>query len=106
MGSVIEFNDTLKIKEDEFPGELAEGEVYSFHLNDRRIFHLHPVRVFLVKEIEGKWDYVGHVYIIEQTINAMDNTTSGRFIVSKLYTREYVEIVNRNEPPNGKGYVK
>ncbi|MCK6562478.1 hypothetical protein L6R21_25035 [bacterium] len=106
MGSILEFNDTLKIGSEFLPKEIEEGKEYSFKLKDRRIFHLHPVRVFLVEEKDGKWNYIGHAQIIEQTIDALNNTTSGRFIVSKLYSKEYVEIVNRNEPPTGKEYVK
>lgn len=106
MGSILEFNDTLKIKSEYLPDVLEEGKEYSFKVKDRRIFHLHPVRVFLVEERNGKWNYIGHAQIIEQTIDALNNITSGRFIITKLYSKEYVELVNQNEPPKGKVLVE
>jgi hypothetical protein len=102
MGSNIEFNDTLKIEMSEFPKDLQEGKEYFFKREGRRLYHLYPVRVFLVKEVDEKWFYIGHAQVIEQTINAIDNQTSGKFLVTKLYSKEYADIVNKNEPPHGK----
>lgn len=103
MGRLIEFNDTLKIKNG-FPEKLELGGEYSFSLDDRRVFHLTPVRVFLVQEIDGKWNFRGHAQIIEFTVNALANKTSGRFMVSKIYTEEERKIINKLESPEGKAY--
>jgi hypothetical protein len=105
MGSIIEINDTLKIKSEHLPTNMKVGNLYDFEINDRRIFHLSPVRVFLVEEIEGKWNYIGHAQIIELTINANSNSTKGKFILSKIYDKEYCKLVNINEPPEGKGFL-
>jgi|LakMenEpi03Aug12_release.lakeMendotaPanAssembly.Ray.scaffolds.fasta_scaffold757700_1 hypothetical protein len=71
MGSKIEVNDTLQLtKEQGFPSELLNlaahlkdpctaeklrGKAFSFNKEDARLFHLDPVRVFLVENIAGKW---------------------------------------------------
>ena len=73
MGSFIEMNDTLQIsKEQGFPGELnyeqhkikplvaSDFEDKIFEFKDKpkiRIYHLPPVRNFLVQNIDGKWLY-------------------------------------------------
>src|SRR5512135_3644655 len=107
MGSVLEFNDTLKLRRgDGFPNKIKLGGKYSFSIADRRIYHLKPVRVFLVEEIEGLWNFIGQVQIIELTINAETNKTSGRFIVTKLYERDYAQLLNKYDSPPGKGYIK
>jgi hypothetical protein len=103
MGSLIKFNDTLKIKTG-FPEKLELGGEYSFSLDDRRVFHLTPVRVFLVEEISGKWNFRGHAQILEFTVNALTNKTSGRFMVSKVYREEERKLINKLESPEGKAY--
>jgi hypothetical protein len=102
MGSILEFNDTLKLESDYLPEKIEEGKEYTFNVSGRRIFHMFPVRIFLVEEKDEKWNYIGHAQIIIQTINALDNTTSGKYIISKKYSKDYMELVNRNEPPKGK----
>ncbi|WFU79401.1 hypothetical protein QA645_33645 [Bradyrhizobium sp. CIAT3101] len=98
-------NDTLKLKRgSNFPSQLAVGSVYEFSLDGRRVFNLAPSRVFLVEEIDGQWNYVGHVRILVQTIDAMTDKTSGRFEVVSLYPAEYVQLVNQHEAPKGRGY--
>ncbi len=104
MGSILEFNDTLKIRSELLPDTLKEGGEYSFRLAGRRIFHLPPVRVFLVEEIDSNWNYIGHAQITRQTIDAVENVTLGRFLVTKLYSEAYLTQVNLNEPPQGKSY--
>jgi len=104
MGSSIEINDTLKLKRGAgFPPDVREGGEYSFALPGRRLFHLKPVRVFLVEEIEGKWNFIGQALVLEQTIDAERDETRGRFVVTALYTKEYAALVNRHESPPGKG---
>lgn len=106
MGSNIEFNDTLKIQNSDFPKDISVGKEYLFRLEGRRLFHLHPVRVFLVKEEDGKWWYVGHAQIFEQTINAIENCTTGKFMITKLYSKDYTTLVNEYEPPEGKQPIR
>ena len=106
MGSSIEINDTLKLKRGEgYPPDIREGCEYTFSLPGRRLFHLKPVRVFLVEEIEGRWNFVGQALILEQTIDAEQDITRGRFRVTSLYPKDYAALMNRHEAPKGKGYV-
>lgn len=105
MGSLIEINDTLKITTEQGMPEVIElGQRYTFSLSDERLFHRPPVRVFLVHEINGYWKYIGHVQIVEQTINSDRRTTKGIFEVTKLYDSVYARIVSINEAPQGKSY--
>jgi hypothetical protein len=107
MGSLIELNDTLKLKRGAgFPNPVAEGAEYAFTLPGRRLFHLKPVRVFLVEEIDGKWNFVGQAMILEQTIDAERDETRGRFVVKALYPREYAVLMNRHDAPSGKSYTE
>ncbi len=60
MGHLIELNDTLKLKRGAgFPAELRVGGVYDFSIAGRRLYNLKPTRVFLVEEIDGKWNLRG-----------------------------------------------
>ncbi len=99
MGSMIEINDTLKLPEGVIPEPFTENIEYRFKRQDRRLYHLHPVRVFFVIERNKQWDYIGHALILSQTINAIDNTTEGVFIIDKLYTDEHRQLMNRYESP-------
>lgn len=106
MGSTLEFNDTLKLRRGEgFPQAINLTDEYTFTLKGRRMFHMAPVRVFLVEEIEGKWNFIGQALISELTINALDDTTSGRFKLAKLYGRDYAMQLNQHDAPEGKGYT-
>ena len=106
MGSSIEINDTLKLKRDEgFPPDIREGGEYGFKVAGRRLYHLKPVRVFLVEDIDGKWNFIGQALVLEQTIDAEREETRGRFVLSKLYPKDLAALMNRNEAPAGKGYV-
>jgi hypothetical protein len=105
MGSIIEFNDTLKLKKgDGFPENIEEGKEYRFLIEERRIYHLYPVRVFLVEEIDKMWNFIGQVHIIELTINPIEEKTHGVFRVFKIYSRDYALLLNENDAPTGKGY--
>jgi hypothetical protein len=70
----------------------------------RRVFHLTPVRVFLVEEINGKLNFRGHAQILEFTVNALANKTPGRFIVSKVYRDEERKLIDKLESQEGKAY--
>ena len=105
MGHLIELNDTLKLKRGAgFPENLRVGGVYQFSIAGRRLYNLKPTRVFLVEEIDGKWNMVGHAMILRQTIDAVAERTTGEFEVSQLYPPDYVKLVNRFDTPPGKGY--
>lgn len=105
MGSSIEINDTLKLRRGAgFPPDIREGGEYAFTLSGRRLFHLMPVRVFLVEEIEGRWNFAGQALILEQTIDAAKDETRGRYKVTRLYPADHVAFMNRYEAPAGKGW--
>jgi len=121
MGSYIELNDTLQLTTEQgFPEELNlekhlqksltaadfAGRVFSFHDKPNiRIFHLAPLRCFLVHNINGRWLYWGHCLIVEQTINALDKTTSGKFTIAKIYEPEHQRLMSRIEVDPGKEYI-
>lgn len=105
MGHLIEINDTLKLKRGAgFPADIRVGGVYDFSISGRRLYHLKPTRVFLVEEIDGKWNVVGHAMILRQTIDAVTDRTTGQFEITKLYPPEYAKLVNQFDAPAGKGY--
>jgi len=116
MGSYFEINDTLQItKEQGFPSELDynnhknkpfvaedfKDKVFEFkNKPDIRIYHIPPVRVFLVENIDGKWLYWGLAHILEITQDYIKKTTSGKFRIEYLYTPEEMRnahpIIDRN----------
>jgi hypothetical protein len=120
MGSYIEFNDTLQLTTEQgFPFELDlqkhlqkpfkveqfKDKVFIFKDKPNvRLFHSAPTRVFLVHNIDGKWLYWGHCLIIEQTINAETKTTSGKFIIIKIYEPGHQQTMSREEVDPGKEY--
>lgn len=104
MGSAIEINDTLKLtREEGLPERTHVGLEFQFSKPDRRLFHLKPVRVFLVEEIEGKWNFIGQALIHELTIDAERNETRGRAEITKIYPRDYARQMNQHDAPSGKG---
>jgi len=121
MGSYIEFNDTLQLTTEQgFPAELDlqkhlqkpftaeqfKDRVFTFKDKQNiRLFHPAPTRVFLVHNIDGKWLYWGHCLIIEQTINAETKTTSGKFIITKIYDPKHQQSMSREEVDLGKEYL-
>jgi hypothetical protein len=105
MGSLIELNDTLKLKRNAgFPPDIREGAMYEFAIDGRRLYNLNPSRVFLVEEVDGKWNYVGHALILTQCIDTVNDKTTGRFQVTRVYPQDYVRLLNEFEPPMGRGY--
>jgi hypothetical protein len=131
MGSPIEINDTLQLSiEQGFPADLLNREkhtetpvrlasltdrTFEFkNKDDARLFHLDPVRVFLVENIGGKWLFWGKVLIQSQTISKKlasdgswkhgDWTTSGTYKIIDLYDPEYQEQFTQRESPSGKSY--
>jgi hypothetical protein len=130
MGNLIEVNDTLQITPQQgFPKEildyqrhvstpvtLADLQCKTFQFYGKlgaRIYHLEPIRVFLVENIEGKWLFWGHAQIQKQAISKLldasggwsgDWQTAGEFTVSALYDPSYQELVTRREAPAGKSY--
>lgn len=120
MGSHIELNDTLQITTEQgFPKELDrkkhlitpfstedfEGRVFEFKKKPNiRLFHSYPTRVFLVHNIRGRWLYWGHCHIIEQTVDAQKKTTSGKFVITKIYDPDYQRLISLNEVDPGKEF--
>lgn len=121
MGSFVELNDTLQITTEQgFPLELDlkkhrerpftvddfKGRVFEFHNKPNvRIFHPAPTRVFLVHNIDERWLYWGHCQIVEQTIHADTQTTSGKFIITKIYNPEHQRSMSRCEADEGKEFL-
>jgi len=111
MGSFIEINDTVQIsKEQGFPEELDyeqhkikplvasnfEGKIFEFKNKSKvRIYHLPPVRNFLVQNIDGKWLYWGLVHVIEVVHDNLNQTTSGKFKIIYIYTPEEMKHVHK-----------
>lgn len=130
MGTQIEINDTLNLtKEQGFPGDLLslekhlhapvsasklEGRSFEFSLKeDARIFHLDPVRVFLVENIGGKWLFWGHALIQRQEIRKRNSgpnwkpgewETAGTFTIKQIYPPDLQKTITQNESPPGKSY--
>ncbi len=105
MGTTIEINDTLKLTDERgFPASPTVGCNYEFRLPGQRLFHRPPVRVFLVHEIDGKWRFVGHAFVLTQQLCSESDTTSGVYRIAKLYDEEYSRLATRNESPAGKSY--
>lgn len=117
MGSMIELNDTLQITTSQgFPKELDydkhikkpftaadfEGKVFEFKDKPKvRMYHLPPVRNFLVHNIDGKWLYWGLVHVIEVKHDNVKQTTSGKFKIIYIYTPEEMKnahkLIDRNK---------
>jgi hypothetical protein len=54
----------------------VENTLFEFHgKKSARIFHLDPVRVFLVQNIDDKWLFWGKVYMQSQTISKVLDQT-------------------------------
>ncbi|MFH0836112.1 MAG: hypothetical protein V1834_03040 [Candidatus Micrarchaeota archaeon] len=123
MGSIIEFNDTLQITEEQgFPSELLNrekherdptaakqlvGREFEFHGKEgARVFHTPPVRVFLVHNIDGKWLHWGTVHVTKQTIEttAEGAVTSGTFKIVEIYDPDFQREVTMRDSPKGKSF--
>ena len=117
----MEFNDTLQITTEQgFPKELVlekhlkkpfkleqfKDKVFSFKKQDIRVYHPAPTRVFLVHNIDGKWLYWGHCHILEQTIHADTKTTSGKFVITKVYNPEHQHNMSTYEVDAGKEFFQ
>ena len=120
MGSFVELNDTLQITTEQgFPSDLLnlqhsvsletiKNKIFEFHnKSGARIYHLAPLRCFLVHNLNGKWLYWGKVVILEQTIktDSQGNTfTSGKFKITHIYDPLYQKQITQNETDPGKSY--
>ncbi len=123
MGSFIELNDTLQITTEQgFPKVLDlakhkkkpftaadfKGKVFSFsNKPNARIYHT-TCPVFLVHNINDKWLYWGRIRMLEQTIHTSidgkERTTSGKYVITKIYDAAYQELITKNETDPGKSY--
>ena len=125
MGSLIELNDTLQItdaqgfprmildlgKHKKRPIKLDDVKDKIFEFYDKpgaRIYHLPPIRCFLVHNINGKWLYWGKIIVLEQTIKAKQDgkqqITSGKYKIIQIYNPDYQEQITRNESPERASY--
>lgn len=131
MGSYLEVNDTLQLtKEQGFPTAILDYEKHLqkpillsdvsdtlFEFRDKpnaRIFHLDPVRVYLVHNIDGKWLFWGRVLIQSQTISKKlvpgsawkegDWLTSGTYKIIDLYDPDYQKTFTTREAPPDRNF--
>jgi len=131
MGSFLELNDTLQINSQQgFPTDVLElakhqqkpvlldevnDKIFAFNGKEGiRIFHLEPVRVFLVQNIEGKWLFWGKAFIQSQAISKLLDAqgnwdsgkwvTSGTFKIIDIYEPEYQRQFTIRESPPGKSF--
>lgn len=111
MGSIIEINDTLQItKLQGFPEELEiekhlerpltaesfKDKVFEFNNKSNiRFYHVPPVRVFLVENLNGKWIYWGLVHILEIKHDYISKTTSGKYKIIYLNSPEEMKAVHK-----------
>lgn len=110
MGSQIEFNDTLKLSEQQgfpsalhyaqhlkqpFTASMFDNQLFQFTKNDIRFYHAPPTRVFLVQSTGDKWLYWGHVLVQTTTHHLTTNETSGSFIITKLFSVEEMKMAFR-----------
>ncbi len=102
MGVEMKLNDTLQITTEQgFPDKLEAGKEYSFRKDGRRLYRLPPTRVFLAHNTDGKWDYRGEAIITELTILPLEDRTTGKFRVEKIYTEDHRRVLNANmQPPS------
>ncbi len=100
MGVPLTLNDTLQItKAQGFPDKLELNKEYAFKKDNRRLYRLPPTRVFLVHNENGKWDYRGEALITELTILPLEEKTTGKFKVVKLYSDEHRKVLNEHQQP-------
>lgn len=105
MGSIIKHNAVLKLTYTQgMPKQPQLGEEYSFTLKGLRIFQLYPSALTLVHELDGKWKYIGLAQINCQTIDAKTETTTGIFVIIRLFDQEFSKLASINEAPEGKSY--
>ena len=111
MGSFIEINDTLQItklqgfpadldinihKEKPFKAEDFEGKVFEFKDKPKiRMYHLPPVRNFLVENTNGKWLYWGQVHMLEVNHDYINQTTSGKYKIIYINTLEEMKMAHK-----------
>lgn len=111
MGSMIETNDTLQLTlEQGFPSELDyakhknkpfmasdfNDKIFAFKNKDNiRIYHMLPVRNFLVQNIGGQWLYWGLVHILDVSHDYQKKTTSGTFKIIYIYTPEEMKQAHK-----------
>ncbi len=94
----LTINDTLQLtKAQGFPDKAELNKEYNFEKDKRRLYRLPPARVFLAHNKEGKWDFIGEALITELTILTLENKTTGKFKIVKLYSDEHRKVLNANQ---------
>jgi hypothetical protein len=130
LGSPIELNDTLQITTEQgFPEDIlnltkhretpitlneVKGQLFTFKGKDgARLFHLDPVRVYLVHKLDGKWLFWGQALVQSQKIEKQltqngtwdgEWITSGTFTIKEIYEPDYQKIFTLRESPPGKSF--
>lgn len=105
MGTMFKHNAVLKLTHEAgMPEQLNVRERHHFKLDGVRVFPLYPGEVPLVHEINGKWKYVALARVMQQTIDAENDFTSGVFEVSRIFDEEYSRLASINEAPLGASY--
>lgn len=130
MGNFVEFNDTLQITTEQgFPADIlnleevenpdeafqrVKGVLFSFSDKERaRVYHLDPIWIRLVHNINGKWLFWGHAIIQSQQISKQIDSdgvwtgswvTSGTYQIVKIFSKLEREIVTKLESPKGASY--
>ena len=130
MGTGIELNDTLQLSDAQgFPADVLNleshrskpmkvedlaGRIFEFANKDgARVFHLDPVRVYLVQNVDGKWIFWGRALIQSQSITKASEpgasstsswVTSGTYKIVDIYDPDYQETFTKRESPQGKSF--
>lgn len=129
MGNLLEVNDTLQLTTEQgFPSHILNlkqhqkqpillsavaDELFSFQQKSGvRIYHLDPIRVFLVENIAGKWLFWGKALVQSQSIQkkrvarepwkAGEWETSGTFMITEIYPPDYQKVFTIRESGVGK----
>lgn len=123
MWSYIEMNETLQLTSEQgFPAcfDFEKHKDQNFKIEDFkdivfefknkpsiRIYQLPPVRNFLVHNIDWKWLYWWLIHMIEVTHDNINQTTSWKFKIFKIFTPEEMkEAPTYYHPSKAKPYLE
>jgi len=111
VGSIFETNDTLQITSEQgFPAELDlekhkanpfshedfEEKIFEFKNKPKtRMYHKPPVRNFFAHNTGDEWIYWGQIEIIEVTLDYVNDTTSGKYRITKIFSPEEIETASQ-----------
>jgi len=111
MWSYVEVNDTLQITNEQgFPEILKydqhlnnsfstkdfEWKIFEFrNKKDIRLYHMPPVRNFLVENINWKWLYWWQIHMLEVNHDYVNKITSGKYKIIHINTPEEMSFCHR-----------